>query len=43
MDISDWIAHRAQWAPEKVALRFEGEEITYACLEERVARLAGAV
>ena len=43
MDISNWIAHRADWSPDKVALRFEGEEITYADLEERVARVAGGL
>jgi fatty-acyl-CoA synthase len=43
MDISHWIANRAQWSPDKAALRFEGEEITYAQLEQRVARLAGGL
>ena len=43
MDISNWIAHRAEWSPGKVALRFEGQEVTYAQLEERVARLGGRV
>lgn len=43
MDISNWIAHRAEWSPGKVALRFEGQEVTYAQLEERVARLAGGL
>lgn len=43
MDISAWIAHRGQWSPEKVALRFEGEEITYAQLEECVAHIAGGL
>ncbi len=43
MDISSWIAHRADWSPDKVALRFEGEDITYADLEERLARLAGGL
>ena len=40
MEISNWIAHRAEWAPAKTALRFEGEEITYGCLEDRIANLA---
>ncbi len=43
MDISGWTAHRAAWSPEKVAVRFEVREITYAQLEVQVARLAGAL
>ena len=42
MDVSQWVAHRANWSPEKVAVRFEGREITYASLEDQVGRLAGA-
>jgi fatty-acyl-CoA synthase len=41
MEVSRWIEHWAGWAPEKVALRFEGREVSYAELEERVARAAG--
>lgn len=43
MDISSWITHRAAWSPDKVAVRFEGEELTYAGLERAVARLAGGL
>lgn len=40
-DISDWIAQNAVSIPQKVAIRFENREITYAALEDRVARLSG--
>ncbi len=43
MDISGWTAHRAAWSPGKVAVRFEGREISYAQLEAQVARLAGGL
>ncbi len=43
MEISSWIAHRASWSPGKVAVRFEGREITYAQLEKDVACLAGGL
>jgi fatty-acyl-CoA synthase len=43
VDLSRWIAHRADWSPKKAALRFEGAEITYAELDERVRRLAAAL
>ncbi len=43
MEISSWVAHRASWSPGKVAVRFEGREITYAQLEKDVARLAGGL
>ena len=38
-----WTAHHARWQPEKVALRFEGIEYTYAQLDERVQRLSLAL
>ncbi len=41
MNISGWISHWANWAPDRTALRFEGRSITYAELERRVAGLAG--
>jgi fatty-acyl-CoA synthase len=41
MEISRWIAHWAQWAPAKDAIRFEGAHITYRELEDRIAALAG--
>ena len=43
MDISHWIAHRANWSPDKVAVHFDGIGRTYAALEDRVGRLAGAL
>jgi len=43
MDISHWVASRANWSPDKVAMRFYGNDITYAAMEARVARLAGAL
>ena len=41
MGISAWVAHKAVWSPQSVAMRFEGEEISYAQFEQRVAHLAG--
>lgn len=41
MEISSWIAHWAGWAPSKAAIRFEGAQITYRELENRIAALAG--
>lgn len=37
MGISCWVAHKAVWSPQNVAMRFEGEEISYARFEDRVA------
>lgn len=42
-EISSWIAERSRRSPDKVAIRFEGLEITYGAMESRVARLAGAL
>ena len=42
-DISGWIAHRAGWAPDDTAIRFEGMDISYAALEDRIGRTAGAL
>jgi fatty-acyl-CoA synthase len=42
-EISSWIAEWARRSPEKVAIRFEDREISYAAMEQRVARLAGAL
>ncbi len=42
-EISSWIAGWAQRSPDAIAIRFEGEEISYAAFERRVARLAGAL
>lgn len=43
MDISSWVAHWAARSPDRAALRFEGVELSYRELEERVARLAGTL
>ena len=40
LDISGWIAHWAQWTPDKTALRFEGRGISYAELARAVQRAA---
>ena len=42
-DISGWIAQRAGWAPGDTAIRFEGADISYAALEDRIGRTAGAL
>ena len=42
-EISSWIAEWARRTPDTVAIRFEDQAITYAALEGRVARLAGAL
>ena len=39
-DISNWISHRANWSPEKVALRCAGQVYDYAALEARIGKLA---
>lgn len=41
-EISTWIAGWARRAGGAIALRFEGQDISYAAFEQRVARLAGA-
>jgi fatty-acyl-CoA synthase len=43
MDISNWTAHRAAWAPGKAAILHEGGAWTYADLERHVGALAGAL
>jgi fatty-acyl-CoA synthase len=40
MNVSHWVSHWASWTPSKVALRFEGRQITYDDLEARVARMS---
>ena len=40
MDISGWISRRADWSPAKVAVRFEGREISYPELDVEIRRLA---
>ena len=32
MNLSDWIDRQAGFTPDKAAIRFEGEEISYAAL-----------
>jgi fatty-acyl-CoA synthase len=43
MDLSVWIERRADFHPERVAVHFEGEDITYGALAERTARAAAAL
>ena len=43
MDISNWVAHRAHWAPSRTALRFERGDWTNTEFEDRVGRLAAAL
>jgi fatty-acyl-CoA synthase len=42
-EISSWIAGWARRSPGKLAIRFEGRELSYGELEQRVARLAGGL
>ena len=42
-DISSWIASNAKRSPNKVAIRFEERETTYAEFENRIARLSGVL
>jgi fatty-acyl-CoA synthase len=41
--IGSWTARRARMSPDRVAIRFEGREWTYAELHERATRLAHAL
>ncbi len=41
MDISNWIERHAGFTPDKVAIRFEDEVISYADLTGRISRAAG--
>src|SRR5215470_8233122 len=43
MDVSDLIARNADFTPEKVALRFEGRNLTYAAFAERIVTVARAL
>jgi len=43
MEVSKWIAEQSSWAPQRVALRFEGCTITYAELEDRIAHTAAGL
>ena len=42
-EVSSWIAGWAQRSPDKLAIRFEDQEISFREMEGRVARLAGAL
>lgn len=43
MDISLWIERHARFSPRAVAVRFEGEEISYASLAQRIEGAAGTL
>ena len=40
MGISSWIAHKAVWNPQKIAIRFRDRELNYVAFEKRIAHLA---
>ena len=40
MDLSHWIERHAAFSPEKTAIRFGGEDISYAAFARRIARAA---
>lgn len=40
MDISGWIERWADFAPDKIAIRFEGEDITYRAFRDRIRAVA---
>lgn len=42
-DLSRWIDRHAAFTPDKPAIRFEGTELTYAALADRVAAVARAL
>ena len=43
MDLSHWIERHARFAPDAVALRFEGREISYAQFARRIAKASAAL
>jgi fatty-acyl-CoA synthase len=43
MDLSDLIARNAAFTPDKPAIRFEGETLSYAALDARIAKTARAL
>lgn len=43
MTIAEWISHHADWDGDKTAIRFEGQEISYAAFDARIRRLATAL
>jgi len=40
MNLSDWIERQADFVPEKCAIRFEGRDLSYAEVNQRMNRLA---
>src|SRR6266542_509672 len=38
--LSNWNGHHADRSPKKIAIRYDGAEITYAAFDERVRRLS---
>jgi fatty-acyl-CoA synthase len=43
MDLSSWLARRAEIAPDDTALHFDGAELSWAALDRQMRRLAGAL
>ncbi len=43
MNLSDWVDRRAAFTPDKTAVRFAGEQTSYAALADQIARLAGVL
>ncbi|MCW9033457.1 MAG: long-chain-fatty-acid--CoA ligase [Rhodospirillales bacterium] len=43
MDISDWIDRRAVFSPDKAAIRFKGESVSYKALSEKVGHLTSVL
>ena len=43
MDLSEWIGHHAGHAPDRVAIRFPGRDLSYADLAALIDRLASAL
>ena len=40
MELSHWISHWADWQGAKVALHFQGQDISYGAMDARVGNLA---
>ena len=43
MDLSSWLERRADFTPARIALHFEGADISYAALHQMMRRQAGAL
>lgn len=43
VEISSWITEWSTHSPDKLAIRYEDQEISFLAMEQRVARLAGAL